>query len=150
LGCERASVERGQPRPECALAASGGKESGAATPFARALITEILARCSVRRQSNKVWMSAGTRADPSRQIILFRCLLERKSSSSSLQVRICGDVMKTRCDYCRGAFGLIRRRYFDHQFCCEACEEAYKQERARIVARFKSGFYQAITNTNRT
>jgi predicted nucleic acid-binding Zn ribbon protein len=66
------------------------------------------------------------------------------------KAEICGDDMKTRCDYCCGAFGLIRRRYFDHQFCCEACEGAYKEERARIAAQFKSGFYQTLTNTNGT
>src|SRR5436190_1229105 len=46
--CKKASVERGNRGLIALLAASGGTESGAATSFARALTTEILARCSVR------------------------------------------------------------------------------------------------------
>jgi predicted nucleic acid-binding Zn ribbon protein len=57
-----------------------------------------------------------------------------------------GANMKTRCDNCCGPFGLVRRRYFDHQFCCEACEEAYKEQRAKIAAQFKSGFYQSLSD----
>src|SRR4051812_43633931 len=94
-------------------------------------------------------MSAGKRAAPSRQIILFRYLLGRIEFVVMIRMEICGDVMKTRCDHCCGGFGLTRRRYFDHQFCCEACEEAYKQERARLAAQFKSGFYQAITTSHK-
>jgi hypothetical protein len=90
------------------------------------------------------------RAEPSRQIILFKCLLERIKFVLITRAEISGDVMKTRCDHCRGAFGLVRRRYFDHQFCCEACEGAYKEERARIVQQFKSGTYLALSNTNGT
>jgi hypothetical protein len=58
-----------------------------------------------------------------------------------------GASMKTRCDHCCGPFGLIRRRYFDHQFCCEVCEEAYKKQRAKIAAQFKSGFYSSISDS---
>ena len=57
-----------------------------------------------------------------------------------------GANMKTRCDNCCGPFGLVRRRYFDHQFCCEVCEEAYKEQRAKIAAQFKSGFYQSLSD----
>jgi hypothetical protein len=57
-----------------------------------------------------------------------------------------GAGMKTRCDYCCGPFGLVRRRNFDHQFCCEVCEEAYKQRRAKMVAQFKSGFYSTVSD----
>jgi hypothetical protein len=54
--------------------------------------------------------------------------------------------MKTRCDYCCAPFGLVRRRYFNHQFCCEPCEEAYKEQRSKIVAEFKSGLYHSLAN----
>jgi hypothetical protein len=83
------------------------------------------------------------RADPRRQIILIRCLLKRITFVVVTGGGIWGDGMKTRRDYCCGPFGLVRRRYFDHQFCCEACEGAYKEERAKMTAQFKSGFYQA-------
>jgi len=54
--------------------------------------------------------------------------------------------MKTRCDYCCGPFGLTRRKYFGHQFCTEACEEAYKDQRSEIAAGFKAGFYCSLAN----
>jgi hypothetical protein len=91
------------------------------------------------------------RAEPSRQIILFGCLLEQNKFIVITRAEICGgDAMKTRCDHCCGAFGLVRRRHFGHQFCCEACEEAYKEERARMAAQLKSSFYPELTNPNST
>jgi len=59
---------------------------------------------------------------------------------------MCGAGMKTRCDYSCGPFGLVRRRNFDRQFCCEVCEEAYKQQRAKMAAQFKSGFYSTLSD----
>jgi hypothetical protein len=58
-----------------------------------------------------------------------------------------GDATKTRCDYCCRPLGLVRKRYFDHQFCCEACERAFKEERSEIVAQFKSGIYRSLANS---
>jgi len=58
-----------------------------------------------------------------------------------------GHIMKTRCDYCCGPFGLIRRRHFGHQFCSEACEEGYKKDRSKIIAEFKSGRYRSLSDS---
>jgi len=55
--------------------------------------------------------------------------------------------MKTRCDHCLGAFGLVRRRYFHHQFCCEACEKAYKQQHSSAFAEIKSGLYRSLARS---
>ena len=77
---------------------------------------------------------------------LAQILLEQIKLVIITRAELCGDVMKTRCDHCCGAFGLVRRRYFGYQFCCEACEGAYKEERAKIVAQFKCGTRQAVTN----
>jgi hypothetical protein len=55
--------------------------------------------------------------------------------------------MKTRCDYCSGVFGLMRRRYFHHQFCCEACERAYKEQRSHVFAALKSGLYRTLAKS---
>jgi len=55
--------------------------------------------------------------------------------------------MKTRCDYCLGAFGLVRRRYFHHQFCCEACERAHKEQHSNAFAKFKSGLYRSLASS---
>jgi len=54
--------------------------------------------------------------------------------------------MKTRCDHCLGAFGLVRRRYFHHQFCCEACERAYKQH-SSAFAEIKSGLCRSLARS---
>jgi len=54
-------------------------------------------------------------------------------------------VVKTRCDFCNGSFGLIRRRYRNRQFCCTRCEEAYKEQRSKIVADFKTRLYGSLT-----
>jgi len=61
--------------------------------------------------------------------------------------KLFGHVTKTSCNYCCERFGLVRRRYFDHQFCCEACEEAYKEKRSQIAAEFKAGFHHSLTNS---
>jgi hypothetical protein len=53
-------------------------------------------------------------------------------------------VVKTRCDFCNGAFGLIRRRYRNRQFCCAPCEKAYKDQRSKIVADLKARFYGTL------
>jgi len=55
--------------------------------------------------------------------------------------------MKTRCDHCLGAFGLVRRRYFHHQFCCEACERAYKQQHSSAFAELKSGLCRSLARS---
>jgi hypothetical protein len=54
-------------------------------------------------------------------------------------------VVKTRCDFCNGAFGLIRRRYRNRQFCCSRCEEAYKEQRSKVMADFKARLYSSLT-----
>jgi hypothetical protein len=65
---------------------------------------------------------------------------------SSLNGAEIGDAMKTRCDYCCAPFGLLRRRYFNYQFCCEACEEAYKEQRSKMIAEFRSGLSHSLAN----
>jgi hypothetical protein len=35
--------------------------------------------------------------------------------------------MTTRCDYCRGKFGLIVHRYWQMRFCSAVCTQAYQQ-----------------------
>jgi len=55
--------------------------------------------------------------------------------------------MKTRCDYCLGAFGLVRRGSFHHQFCCEACESAYREEHSNAFAKFKSGLCRSLARS---
>jgi len=53
-------------------------------------------------------------------------------------------VVKTRCDVCNGAFGLIRRRYRGHQFCCGRCEDSYKAQRTKFVTEVKARLYSSL------
>jgi hypothetical protein len=45
-------------------------------------------------------------------------------------------VNKTRCEVCKGAFGLTRQRFAHKQFCSAQCLERYQAERARRTATF--------------
>jgi hypothetical protein len=74
------------------------------------------------------------------------CVGTAQAHATFNERNILGDGMKTRCDYCRGPFGLVRTRYFDRQFCCEECERAYKDQRSEIVAQLKSGMYRSLAN----
>ena len=44
---------------------------------------------------------------------------------------------KPRCEICKGAFGLIRYRIAQKQFCSKQCLERYLVERTQRVASFK-------------
>jgi hypothetical protein len=44
---------------------------------------------------------------------------------------------KVRCEVCKGAFGLTRRRLEQKQFCSKQCLERYLAERTYRVSRFK-------------
>ena len=44
---------------------------------------------------------------------------------------------KPRCEICKGAFGLIRYRIAQKQFCSKQCLERYLAERTQRVASFK-------------
>jgi hypothetical protein len=79
------------------------------------------------------------------QITFAEYLLEPNKFVRHYRAEMFGANMKTRCEYCGGPFGLIRRRYFDHQFCCEACETAYKEQRAKIATQLKSSSYPSLS-----
>ena len=45
--------------------------------------------------------------------------------------------MKQRCAHCGGRFGLIRDRWYGHQFCRAKCREAYLDKLALDRERVK-------------
>jgi hypothetical protein len=49
--------------------------------------------------------------------------------------------MKSRCDFCSGAFGLTRRKWVIYQFCKEACERSWRDKREQAITDFKLWLY---------
>ena len=106
-------------------------------------------------QRKNVGMRRGRGPQSPRQITMPGCQKEQcdsywwnEQSCSSLNgAGNVGDAMKTRCDYCCAPFGLLRRRYFNYQFCCEACEEAHKEQRSKMIAEFRSGLSHSLANS---
>jgi hypothetical protein len=51
--------------------------------------------------------------------------------------------MKVRCcDRCQGKFGLIRNRYYGHQFCSKQCLQDHQLARDRLKAYWRRTFNQ--------
>jgi hypothetical protein len=55
---------------------------------------------------------------------------------------------KVRCEVCKGAFGLSRRRFEQKQFCSKQCLERYMAERTSRVSRFKKSFAHSQKQSN--
>jgi hypothetical protein len=50
-------------------------------------------------------------------------------------------IVKTKCDYCGGRFGLSRRKWLGYQFCKKECELAWTAKREETVAAFRRWLY---------
>jgi hypothetical protein len=94
------------------------------------------ALCRKYAARTKVVLQAGTRQRSTRE------LLQPLGHAASQE-----GVVKTRCDFCSGSFGLTRRRYRMCQFCCELCENAYKDQRTKLIADFKARLYGSLAAT---
>jgi hypothetical protein len=52
-------------------------------------------------------------------------------------------IVKTKCDYCGGRFGLTRRKWLGYQFCKKECELAWTAKREETVANFRRWLYSS-------
>ena len=89
-----------------------------------------------------MWMKGAEGTKPLAKSPFFGCVSAGTKNGKAVRAR-----HEDKVRLLLRTFWIGSQKVPDHQFCCEACQEAYKEKRSQIAAEFKAGFHHSLTNS---